>query len=169
MSGTPAVADVTLARWKWRAPAAGRGVQQGWVCSAVTGEPNAAGVDFPPEDASCLSKSLLECNGKGSAGLLVDHAAAALCYPGAGVLGCAHCSRGSWPGPARGPCTAGQWASEAWLGLEPVLCGGGVHGHGATVRGEGKVTLCVPGADEACAEQGMQAAWLNLVGVRGPT
>lgn len=79
----------------------------------------------------------------------MDHAAAVLRHPGAGVLGHAHGRGGPWPRGARGPCTAGRRASEAWLGLESVLCGGGVHGHGAAVRREGKLTWCLHGADRA--------------------
>lgn len=70
----------------------------------------------------------------------MDHAAAVLCHPGAGVLGHAHGGGGPWPRGAWGSCTTGQRASEAWLGLESVLRGGGVHRHGATICGEGKLT-----------------------------
>lgn len=84
----------------------------------------------------------------------MDHAAAVLRHPGAGGLGHAHCSGGCWPRAARGPCAAGWRASEAWLGLESILCGGGVHRHGAAVCGEGKVTLCLHGAGQASGRAG---------------
>lgn len=73
-------------------------------------------------------------------GRAIACAAAAAATTAAGApVGCEH----PWPILLITRNSAGQPAglrpSEAWLGVEPILCGGGIHRVRTPVRGQGKV------------------------------